>query len=979
MSAPHPQFEHNDSVFSTSPSLGPEYEYMWWDCDSRPDYINNLFLKGLSGLIECDVYSGNLPNGKYFKFILHPDNRTPVMVEKADNILVGYGSDYINIIDSDGTIYRYEAADYSSATVFSYRLALITSKEGHQIRLTYTTVREYTIPGISETYTFNRPPGEAYMPKRSYSNWAAVNTSYLSAIESDKELITFQMSIRDDKAPGISGRLIRMRIKNKLTQKTFFCYDFNHDYFTGVRTGGDFLSQAEKGTEEQLIPEDVRKKRLKLLSLTKRDSLLNVIETHTFAYNESVPLPYKTSFSRDFWGYYNGAENQSSLTFRQHTLVPKKDALFTGIFPPMEDYPEPGAMRNCSQTCIMSGMLKSITYPTGGKAEFEFEPHTFGNAKILPKEAVDFYNRSFTWKYVSNYNAEGLNMSEMFTITHRQTVTFRVQVFFGSTPVREMVGSGGSIIFNNPNNHAVVRSIKITNEDAAPNPIKSFDRSDTITLDPGNYVISCGSTVQSMKTYATVSYRSDPFDFNAWQSTGAGVRIKTITKRNSDNSIQETVKYAYEDKTGRTSGMLLAPLDMVKTSNVRYITIEPSGEGLPRYHFVPYNFTTIYSSPAPVHPGWGCGMPVGYSRVICEKYDGAGNAGKTVSEFASTQGEVINYATRMVKFNPHNNGAPVKQQTYNSTNQLIKENMYEYEINDVKGMMLNLAIEDSYYGNSEFRCLNRNKYDSWALMSSLYLPRFRIALYPSVSYRVDLKKSSETFYYDGMPVTSNTVYTYNSRHQPKSITKTASQPGQSSTETFIYRADGDLDMKASNILSPVQSYTRQTGNSVTIIANQYDNWQQKFALLSTKEQIPPTGLRTVSYKYDPKWNPVELTFQNAVSDVYLWGYNYSYVIAHIKNTTYAAVSSLLGNNLTTLCSANVPDTALLNNLRNLFPDCEVTTWLYEPSFGVKQQTDPKGVITYYDYDSSGRLKETYIMDGNTKKVLQTHTYHYQNQ
>jgi len=36
-------------------------------------------------------------------------------------------------------------------------------------------------------------------------------------------------------------------------------------------------------------------------------------------------------------------------------------------------------------------------------------------------------------------------------------------------------------------------------------------------------------------------------------------------------------------------------------------------------------------------------------------------------------------------------------------------------------------------------------------------------------------------------------------------------------------------------------------------------------------------------------------------------------------------------------------------------------------------------MTYYGYDDFSRLKETYIIEDNLKKVLQKYDYHYRNQ
>lgn len=74
------------------------------------------------------------------------------------------------------------------------------------------------------------------------------------------------------------------------------------------------------------------------------------------------------------------------------------------------------------------------------------------------------------------------------------------------------------------------------------------------------------------------------------------------------------------------------------------------------------------------------------------------------------------------------------------------------------------------------------------------------------------------------------------------------------------------------------------------------------------------------------------------------GYKYSRIIAKITNITYAKVLSRLGeSSLNTLCSSNIPNSTSLYNLQNIFSDCEVTTWLYNPSYGVSEVRSPNGI------------------------------------
>ena len=56
----------------------------------------------------------------------------------------------------------------------------------------------------------------------------------------------------------------------------------------------------------------------------------------------------------------------------------------------------------------------------------------------------------------------------------------------------------------------------------------------------------------------------------------------------------------------------------------------------------------------------------------------------------------------------------------------------------------------------------------------------------------------------------------------------------------------------------------------------------------------------------------------------------------------------------------------------------MTTYTNTPHVGITSVTDPKGLTTYYSYDSYGRLVEVYQIIDNVKQVLQAYKYHISN-
>lgn len=68
--------------------------------------------------------------------------------------------------------------------------------------------------------------------------------------------------------------------------------------------------------------------------------------------------------------------------------------------------------------------------------------------------------------------------------------------------------------------------------------------------------------------------------------------------------------------------------------------------------------------------------------------------------------------------------------------------------------------------------------------------------------------------------------------------------------------------------------------------------------------------------------------------------------------------------------------ATLKLLQEGFPNAMVTTYTYDPLIGITSMTDPRGYMVYYEYDDSNRLKQ--VKDAK-ENIITDNKYHYKNQ
>lgn len=128
--------------------------------------------------------------------------------------------------------------------------------------------------------------------------------------------------------------------------------------------------------------------------------------------------------------------------------------------------------------------------------------------------------------------------------------------------------------------------------------------------------------------------------------------------------------------------------------------------------------------------------------------------------------------------------------------------------------------------------------------------------------------------------------------------------------------------------------------------------------------------------YDAYGNPTEiLDKKTGVHSAFLWGSYGRYLIAMIKDATWAQIQGV-ATQLSTGTSQS-----RYAAIKSLLPNAQVQTWNYIPLIGVSSHTDVNGQTMLYEYDGLGRLKrEKRVVNGvSTPEILREYEYNFLNQ
>ncbi len=989
---------------------------------------------------QPDTFHLSLP-GASAKFYINPENKeNTIFGNHPTNIVIeGDPSSGWEIRDMNGIVYVFSTnhTEYSQTlplpatgrpqySGITWKLSKIILPSGKDIDFFYEDGFSIT-KNRSESFVYSNTSDDIIKDTRTNLSRTEHTTKYLQRIETDKEVIEFELSTQESARQDLisevldngrygAKRLNAVHIRDAYTDKIIKSFELGFGYF---------LSASSNSSD--------REKRLKLLQVQEigydQGRPVSEIPPYTFSYNSAYSLPSKDAFSIDHWGYYNAENNSTVLPeFRNEILSGTTDVTtypsdFISVLLDID-----GGNRGMNTAAAKTGLINKITYPTGGYSTFDYEANNFTNYPVLSAQEINegvgepntglenvnvvdlnttcIYTRKSDPIYPDDQGGfKILDFGFGFTQTTGQlkwydfydayVKIYRVQANGTETEIRsftihsatdsekEAVNNGGgytkeigTIEYNgNPDDYYYVEAYL----------------PDIAVLQP-NGTNSCIPVATAGASFIKYVEGNAPVKE---VSIGGGLRIKTITNYSNDESLQTKRSFKYVNEDGTTSsGLLMSPIDYVNYDTYvgkKYECVpaaigdinDPNNKITSVATYEAFEGNIGSSSYYPVAKD-AQGALVGYSRVeVTEVGAGQETNGKTVN-FYKNRPSVVSKATGLPNIPYEDNGMLDSIQSFKQvkneglfgfvsyTYELVKQVNYEYQpIAQEKAY--GVIVRDGYRGPDMCNpCASGiSTYNPFVY----YQKRWTINYYPLQTRWSVLKKTTDYEFFDTGNILSRALeYSYNELGQVIKEQVYTSK-GEMQENQYVYPIDIDnpnpvqQQMKEKGFYNLLQESKVFDGNMPT--TSQFYTYapQPSGNIKPIKvEAVKGNGEKHTTINnvhYDRFDNIIQYEEkEGGVTKTLVWGYHHTYPVAMIENVTFAEVATALGITEAALMDLEESQLSLLEGLRETLPQAFVTTYRYDPLIGVTHITDPRGHTASYTYDAHNRLDEVKDYQGN---------------
>lgn len=333
------------------------------------------FYKGLVALRDHnpDVFSYSLP--QYSGSYIHDTNMS-IIKEQNDKLSIlpfGNSDDNLDARDFEGNYYYFDYEDTEQSSdeiifhtgnnlqldhykwensnflpiVTAWKLSRITGKNGKEIIFNYgSEYMEYTFSHQQSQLTTGKDCDNlGLIGSTMFTNTThRYTTRLLEEISSPHSNIKVEFEYETDN--GMDAKVWKRKL-TKITIRDIISNEKREFHFEYGRFSGDPRLRLESIQEMAYENGSV---------ITKPPYL--------FAY-QSGDLPAKDSKGQDLYGYYNLKDNNNGMIPNVFNVLPDQQTFYNTY----------SGDRSLNTTGLKRGILTQITYPTGGKTEFSYEPN----------------------------------------------------------------------------------------------------------------------------------------------------------------------------------------------------------------------------------------------------------------------------------------------------------------------------------------------------------------------------------------------------------------------------------------------------------------------------------------------------------------------------------------------------------------------------------------------------------------------------
>lgn len=955
------------------------------DNSLTPQQRNQFLLEAANGFIdtEPDIYSFSF-FGNNGKFLIDTNGKIK-MIPYSDYKVERNGLNFI-ITDLNGNKFFFE--DRETTTTVT----------------TTTKDSEYAVTSDPRQYTSSWYLSKIILAKGAEINYSYITTTIEPTYEGSeaKYLLIPESQAFDNNGNSVFENYFTYKtISNTNIQQkknstiTFPGGKIVFEYYSNPRTdlAGDFalssLSLYRIESMDHLVSKftfkyiyDNFNSRLYLDKIIKIDlsDPNNEKISWKMDYDNISSLPNIGSNSKDFWGYYNAKVNLN--------LIPTD----------LVGYPKNlnGAEREANPNVSRYGTLYKIQYPTKGYTLFEYENHDYG-AEAMSGEFTDSLFINTPINHSVTLPSSGVEFTSQFTITFPQYVNI------SST----MQGWGNYIeIFNSESSP----QSQFNYSHQGPGNQSIDNKSSEVYLYPGTYTIRGMNYESDWTCTMNVSFKNRVFNGYGFSKLAGGLRIKSIRNFDHTNTATGTKKFIYknENNMDRSSGVLVS-----KFYNQYYRNLSRTFY-LNNFFFTEkLGFYKVLMSYSSLASSLSQGSHISYREVHVIDSNNV-NAGKTVFKYQNPLdiSDLLfeTFPFGLGKSNDWARGELKQKIDYEYVNGIYKKirslkNIYSIDgdaLNGLPGMLVGFEKESNLYPSTNIYAYHQY------LLNTL---------------RFNLVESIDTsFHGNSFLINRKQFYHESPRHNFTTKEISNSSDGSSKGRISLYPKDFALGtsfidaMVNQNLISkPIETVEFSIRDNQTYIMNgvikefdingkgllekSYNLENEKgldisnFKFSNSAQGLLPDYQNILSYAkdsyyrkkfdadYDEFANLVQIKSENGSPSSFLYSYNSMLPIAEIKNVSYGQITSLLGSSAIQLFSTQNPSDVQVNNflapLRSgALPDAYVNTYTYNLLVGMTSQTDPKGMTTYYEYDSFQRLKHIKDQNGN---IVKSYCYNYAGQ